>query len=393
MDIYGNIWKKGAGKISAKKVAREARRLWRQITDVFPYVFVWRWKKWRGETDGTVAYLQSPIHYVMFENIHRCLPDVRIVAGNEKTARYLAARGIDHFTGRLYPDAVIFADYNQNRYPVGIRKIQIYHGVGPKNYYYAKGDKDMHYLVPGRCAAERLRAQGKENVHVVGYPKTDGFFSGRLAKEEICRRLGADPGRKTLLYTPTWGEASTAPVLYKDLDRLGARYNVIAKLHDHSPEEWRDLYRGLPNVIFCEDADPTACQYVADLLISDFSSTLFEYAQLGRPVIAYGVSDETLRANATDPRWWDMTCRAATPAELEDKVAELLAGGWRPSEYYRRLIGDIFAYSDGRCAERAAAAIESIAGRSAVRAGREYGPEAGLGAPLGEGAATLKPRR
>ncbi len=384
----------GGGKMLARKFVREIKRLWVQITNVFPYVFVWRWKKWRGETDGTVFFLLLPIHYAMFANIHRCLPDVRIVAGNEKTSRYLKARGVAHFTERLYPDAVIFADYNQNRYPVGsIKKIQIYHGVGPKNYYYAKGGKDMHYLVPGRYAAERLRAEGKGNVHVVGYPKTDGFFSGRLAKDEIRRRLGADPGKKTLLYTPTWGKASTAPVLYKELSLLGEKYNVIAKLHDHSPEEWRVLYRGLPNVIFCEDADPTAYQYIADLLISDFSSTLFEYAQLRRPVIAYGVSDGTLRESATDPRWWDITCRAATPGELEEKITELLAGGWQPSEYYLRLIADIFAYSDGRCAQRAAAAIESIAGRSAAVAGREYGRDVELSQPLGEGAATLKPRQ
>jgi CDP-glycerol glycerophosphotransferase (TagB/SpsB family) len=253
------------------------------------------------------------------------------------------------------------ADYNQDRYPLrGIKKIQIYHGIGPKNYFYDKGDKEMFYLVPGYYAANKLKAQGKQRVAVVGYPKTDGFFVQRWRKEEIYRKLGAKPDRKTVLYTPTWGWASTAPILYEPINTIGERYNVIVKLHDHSPEHWRILYRSLSNVIYCEDADPTAYQFVADLLVSDFSSTIFEYAQLKRPIVSVGVDEQQLHDFATDPRWWDITCKVSNPEELAGKVSEILENGWRPSKYYLSLVKEIFRYSDGNCARRAAQEIQRI---------------------------------
>ena len=353
------------------KLVREITRIWRQAVWLFtvalPYNFIWWLKKLTGSTDGTVLYVGLPMHYAMFARIHRLLPDVRLVAADDQAASALRKLGVAHTQNLLYPDTVIMADYYHKSYPVAaIKKVQIFHGTGCKNWFCGRNNRNYLCLVPGSQLGERLAELGARAIEIVGYPKTDGFFDGSLDAPAIGRRLGLDPGKRTILYAPTWGEASSAPFLTDAVDALAADYNIIVKLHDLSPTQWREKYRSLSAVLFNEDADITECLFVADLLISDFSSTIFEFAQLHRPIISFGMSDELLATKAIDPAWWAITRRVSDKAELAPAVAQMLTD-WSADKNYKELVKSIFAHDDGRAAERAADAIRAWAEESGVK--------------------------
>lgn len=344
-----------------EKLYRELRRIVTQVTDYFPYVLIWHWKKYFKETSSIAVYLSLPMHYAIFENIHRHLPEVILVAGNQRTAQYLDQRNISYTRERLYPEAVIMADYLQHKYPVkGIKKIQIFHGVGCKNYFYGKISSDQFCLVPGPSWAEKLKVYGINDLEVVGYAKTDDLFSGLWNKEALLRDIGGDINKKTVLYAPTWGKISSAKQLQEVISRLTARFNVLVKLHDNSPDKWQQIYRDIPGIIYCQEVDATKYLYVADILISDFSSIVFEFAQLYRPIIVFGVSDEYLQINAPDPPWWDIANRLVNTEDVEPMVVTLLDETWQPDAKYKKIVDAVFGYRDGNSGKRGAEIIRSI---------------------------------
>ncbi len=347
--------------INFRKVRRELHRICEQVNNYFPYILIWYWKRWRNQSDGVVAYLSLPMHYAAFENIHRYLPEVTLIAANSEVADYLQKRNIPYSRNRLYPQIVIMADYFQQKYPVSlIKKVQIFHGVGCKNYFYGRISRDQYCLVPGEAWAAKLQRLGVRQLAVIGYPKTDKLFADCWDKEELLRKYRCSPGKRTILFAPTWAKFSSAPKLKTAIGKLAQSFNVLVKLHDNSSLEWRQDYQNIPGVIYCEEADATSYLYVADLLISDFSSIIFEFAQLYRPIVVFGISKDELSANAPDPAWWDVAVMVDNAEMVESTVTKLLDGTWQPNESYRRIVNSIFAYRDGRCGKRAAEIMRAI---------------------------------
>jgi CDP-glycerol glycerophosphotransferase (TagB/SpsB family) len=344
------------------KVHREVSRVWHQIIYIPWRNIIWLWKKWRRETDGTVFYMTSPMHYIMFANIHRYLPHTKIVAGSDKAAAFLKEQRIAYSEKHLYPDIVIMADYKAKQYPLFcVKNVQIYHGVGCKSYFYRKANKKYElYFAAGSYAARKLAERGINAIEIVGYPKTDAFFQGTLNRETILKNLDCDPARKTILYAPTWGEKSSAPVLCEVISKFSAKYNVIIKLHDHSPPAWRDIYKELPGVVLVDSPDATKFLYAADLLVSDFSSTVFEFAQLGRPIIAYGLTDTTLQELAADAALWQIVQRVNSEHTLKQHVYSMLENGWKPDTRFEETVNVLFRYRDGKAALRAAERIREL---------------------------------
>jgi len=150
---------------------------------------------------------------------------------------------------------------------------------------------------------------------------------------------------------------SSAPLLAGVIGGLGAKYNVLVKPHDLADPAWREDYRGLGGVRLVEDADITRYMYAADLLISDFSSTIYEYAQLFRPIVAFVAAPEKMAAKAHDVSWWSIARQVYNREEVAPAVDELLDGKWRPGREHRERVAAVFACRDGRAGARAAAAI------------------------------------
>jgi hypothetical protein len=320
---------------------------------------VWWWKRWTNRTDGTVFYVDRPMHYAMFAAIHAHLPDVRVVPLSPEAKDYLDRQSVRYYAAVPYPDMVIVTDYGiYPHYPAwGTKAVQIFHGVGGKNYIERNNNRTYLCLVPGRNMKDRLERRKVSKSRIVGYPKTDCFFDGTLDRVKIIDDLSLDRSRKTILYAPSWGSVSSAPIAYERIGEMTDAYNVIVKLHDLSEPEWRDRYRRIDRIRFVEDPSIVRYMFAADLMISDVSSTIFEYAQLMRPIITIITDLKEAREKAWDFSRWEITRMISDLSLLRASADELLGKSWSPSPQYREVVDSIFSYRDGKSALRAAEAI------------------------------------
>ena len=123
-----------------------------------------------------------------------------------------------------------------------------------------------------------------------GYPRTDKLFHVTPKQvESLKERLGLPKDKKIILYAPTWRVRNKFEMkLDVDLMReaLSDEYVLLIRLHSF-----------VANVPVKEDRefvfDVTKYQYVEDLylisdiLITDYSSLMFDYSLLDRPMLFY----------------------------------------------------------------------------------------------------------
>jgi len=136
----------------------------------------------------------------------------------------------------------------------------------------------------------------EENIRPIGIPRIDLFFNEKLKQEAINRVYKAYPmlnGKKLVLYAPTFRGANQANMHMNipfDLDQVLTCLdeNTVFGLKMHPfIKDLPDL-SGYENVIdlslYPEIND---ILLVTDQLITDYSSIVFEYSLLERPMIFY----------------------------------------------------------------------------------------------------------
>jgi CDP-glycerol glycerophosphotransferase len=136
----------------------------------------------------------------------------------------------------------------------------------------------------------------------VGYPRNDVLAT---ASDDNVRRirdeLGIAPGRTAVLYAPTHREYHRRYVPVLDLgalaDGLGDDFIVLARVHYfyESDARLRELHRA--GRILDVAAHPSIEQLclAADVLVTDYSSIMFDYAVLDRPIVIHAPDWEVYR--------------------------------------------------------------------------------------------------
>lgn len=127
-----------------------------------------------------------------------------------------------------------------------------------------------------------------------GYPRNDVFFT---ASEEDIRRirgeLGIPAGNTALLYAPTLRDYQKGFTPRLDLERLSRelRPQITLLVRAHYSYRPQDHLSRLQEAGLVIDVShhPSAEQLclAADALITDYSSMMFDYALLDRPIVIY----------------------------------------------------------------------------------------------------------
>ncbi|MDQ7086183.1 MAG: CDP-glycerol glycerophosphotransferase family protein [Sulfurovum sp.] len=112
--------------------------------------------------------------------------------------------------------------------------------------------------------------------------------------EALKERYGLDKNKQTILYAPTFFPSSIEK-MSKVFPQDFAQYNIIVKPHYLSWERKRyqaqrkyfDTWKTYPNcqVLGVEEYNLIPFILMADIMISDESSAIFEFASLNKPVI------------------------------------------------------------------------------------------------------------
>lgn len=146
----------------------------------------------------------------------------------------------------------------------------------------------------------------------IGYPRND-ILINKNNKEDIDKiktRLNIPKDKKIILYAPTWrdneyyakGEYKFATEMDFDklYDELSDEYTLIVKFH-YLVKEDIDWKKYNDFVIECDaDWDIQELYLISDMMITDYSSVMFDYAILKRPMIFFTYDLDNYKNNLRD---------------------------------------------------------------------------------------------
>lgn len=171
----------------------------------------------------------------------------------------------------------------------------ILHGLGPKSTYYNASSAPIQYrFVESETRKNKLQQIFPDKGFVVtGYTKLDPVVNDPAAAFDL-EKLGLDPNKPTLLYSPTF-YPSTIENFPKDWPKDFADYNILLKPHYLSLikpayQKQRQLlqhWQTFQNVYLAQESEQNLVPFMAtaDVMISETSSALFEFIALDKPVV------------------------------------------------------------------------------------------------------------
>ncbi|WP_336632173.1 MULTISPECIES: CDP-glycerol glycerophosphotransferase family protein [unclassified Microbacterium] len=123
-------------------------------------------------------------------------------------------------------------------------------------------------------------------IWVEGYPRNDVLITGDGAAVRAALGVGAD--ERVVLYAPTWRDDREEIVDFLDLERLARDTGAVVLVRGHS----RTLLPG-SDTVGARVVDVTAFPDVsellvaADVLVTDYSSVMFDFTATGKPIVFF----------------------------------------------------------------------------------------------------------
>lgn len=239
--------------------------------------------------------------------------------------------------------------------------IQIWHaGAGFKGVGYSRWG---HYGCPGPFSCHRqytyavsasARISGffseqfgilDEQVIPAGMPRMDSFLDeekNKEARERLYASMPSLKGRKVILFAPTYRgrNRKSAYYPYEKIDFEGLydlclkkNAAVLFKMHPwvNEPvpleEQWKDRFFDMNTY-----PDINELFSITDVLITDYSSSMFEYALLNKPMLAFAFDKVQFAASRGFHRNYDEN----VPGKICSTFEELLKALWNEDYEYEK---------------------------------------------------------
>ena len=225
-------------------------------------------------------------------------------------------------------------------------------------------------LSPNAVTTERLRrAFGYTGpIHETGLPRNDLLQSPdrHRLRAGVRADLGIGDDQTVVLYTPTWrddlvfegtgGPDFEFPV---DLDEFGARLGsdhvLLLRLHNMVMDRL-EIVDGSAVRDVCSHPDIRDLYLAADMLVTDYSSTMFDFAVTGRPLLFFTYDLEHYRDQVRG-FYFDLAEVApgplvSTSTELVDAIAHIDAVTAEHAERYARFRETFCHLEDGAATRR-----------------------------------------
>ena len=210
--------------------------------------------------------------------------------------------------------------------------------------------------------AEAFRQPLERFTSRLGIPRTDIFFDPDRAaamKAEVRRRYAIPTDRRVLLYAPTFrGERATRARSPDDLDlgllghELGRDHVLLLRAHPFVVGAAASVAGSDGFVIDVSDhPEINELMLVSDVLITDYSSAMYEFALLGRPIVFFAPDLETYEAE----RGFYFDFRTGVPGPIFTDARALIAhlrGGADDLDRVRRFAAASFDVADGAATSR-----------------------------------------
>lgn len=212
---------------------------------------------------------------------------------------------------------ILIDDFFPTVYPLKVRKnsklIQVWHAVGAfKKVGYSRNNINKEKSITHKNYTDTIVSSDnivdnyaeafgikKECVHPLGVPRTDIFFDKKLLmtkKEEILKRHEILKDKNIILFAPTFRGSGRNSAYYpekyinlkmiyeslKSEDIFIIKYHPFVKNKLNIPKEYEDKI-----IDYTGYKDINDLLIITNLLITDYSSVIFDYALLSRPIVFY----------------------------------------------------------------------------------------------------------
>ncbi|WP_246202482.1 CDP-glycerol glycerophosphotransferase family protein [Virgibacillus doumboii] len=191
-----------------------------------------------------------------------------------------------------------------------------------------------------------------------GTPRNDLLFQRNTGKrEKIMKKLNIPSERKILLYAPTFRKDNNLDVYKLDWpglveklkSRFGNEWTILVKLHPHLISESDKLIYGENVIDVTSYDDIQELLLTADILISDYSSLMFDFSITKRPCFLY-VPDLKEYTNQERKLYFDVKnlpfISAVSNTDLQEKI-----GSFNDVQYQHNLekfLMKIGSYEQGK---------------------------------------------
>lgn len=238
-----------------------------------------------------------------------------------------------------------------------------------KQEFYIESRNWDYLISPNRYSTEIFKRAFKFDKEMIesGYPRNDIFYKDDrdVRAKEFKQKHQLPEDKKVILYAPTWRdnqfhqEGKYKLDLQLDLEKLkqelGDEYIIILRMHYLVAENFDlEAYKGFA-WDFSKHEDIRELYLISDLLITDYSSVFFDYANLKRPMIFFTYDLEEYK---DDIRGFYFNFEEKAPGPLVETTEEVIAAikdqgnptvsNERMNDFYQQ-----FCYlEDGHAAER-----------------------------------------
>jgi len=245
------------------------------------------------------------------------------------------------------PDFVIVPGNFVNPHIPGI-KVQIFHGLGieKSSHYKIRHFFDV-YCTSGSFVTERYKKLQKRYkyflVRETGWSKIDHILN--YPSENLKKRLNIPEDKKIILFAPTHSKKmQSAEDLLPVIPKIINENEIwLLKFHELMNKEIDQNFRKnlSENIRIIEDHDVTPYLHLADVLISDTSSVIYEFMVLSKPIITFRTSSR-----------FDKGINITEPKDLRKVIDRSLKNPGEFKEKRKKHLQEINPYLDGKISER-----------------------------------------
>ncbi|MCD7796597.1 MAG: CDP-glycerol glycerophosphotransferase family protein [Clostridiales bacterium] len=262
--------------------------------------------KYGGNPRALYEYIDE--NYPEFECIWFLKDEYTPIKGNAKRVLRGSAEYFDALaTAKYFVNDVNFSSHYVKR--DGQIEIQTMHGTPLKTLGldvaadFKTEEQKKEYI--SRCGRwDYLITQGKFvdekaseifNFHntllKTGYPRTDELFNrSKKTVSQIKEKLNIADDKKIILYTPTWRTKKIFDMrldIDKMREKLGGEYILLVRIHHLCTGGYSKFADNSFVFDMSKYQNAEELYLISDILITDYSSVMFDYSLLKRPMIFY----------------------------------------------------------------------------------------------------------